>query len=240
MKRKLTLTEELSRYNDINKYQRNLVLEQNSTDPLQDPTAQPGNLPPTPGETPPLEGSELPTDMGGGTLPTADMSGTTAEDSPELPADTLGEPEADDTTEEIDITDLVNMTKSIKKDLESKQDDSGVTQKMDDIFSKLTDLETKLNSMDELISKIDNLEVEVKNSKPKSPEEKLEMRSLDSYPFNKNPQEFFDEKLQQMKQSGKNEYILTKNDIENYSKNDITKTFNPEEDDEEDEYQTNY
>jgi len=111
---------------------------------------------------------------------------------------------------------------------------------MDDIFSKLTDLETKLNSMDELISKIDNLEVEVKNSKPKSPEEKLEMRSLDSYPFNKNPQEFFDEKLQQMKQSGKNEYILTKNDIENYSKNDITKTFNPEEDDEEDEYQTNY
>ena len=234
MKKKLTLEEELNRYKDINKYQKKLVLEQTlPTEPLQDPTTQ---------------GTDLPTatDTTGATptntteTPPADMSGTVPETSPELPDETLGNPEEDDTTEELDITDLVNMTKSIKKDLEKKQDNTDTTQKMDDIFTKLTDLEDKLNSMDQLISKIDNLEVEVKNSKPKSPEEKLEMRSLDSYPFNKNPQEFFDEKLQQMKQSGKNEYILTKNDIENYSKNDITKSFNPEEDEEEDEYKPNY
>ena len=69
--------------------------------------------------------------------------------------------------------------------------------------------------------------------KPSTPVEKLEMRSLDSYPFNEKPQEFFNHKMGDMQKSGKNEYILTKDEVENYPV-DIKNTFN--ENGEEDEY----
>ena len=70
--------------------------------------------------------------------------------------------------------------------------------------------------------------------KEKTPEEKLELRSLDSYPFNQNPQEFFSQKQGEMKVSGKNDYVLTKQDVDDYSKDMIKNSFNPEE--EQDEY----
>jgi hypothetical protein len=141
--------------------------------------------------------------------------------------DTIGEPE-EGSTEEVDVTDLVNMTKNIKNDLESsKGENSAVIQKMDDVFSRLGELEQKLSQMDGIISKIDQLGATIEASKPKTEVEKLEMRSLDSYPFNQKPQEFFAQKQGEMRASGKNEYILTKNDIENYSKDEIVNTFNP-------------
>ena len=141
--------------------------------------------------------------------------------------DTISEPE-EGSTEEVDVTDLVNMTKNIKNDLErSKGENSAVIQKMDDVFSRLGELEQKLSQMDGIISKIDQLGATIEASKPKTEVEKLEMRSLDSYPFNQKPQEFFAQKQGEMRASGKNEYILTKNDIENYSKDEIVNTFNP-------------
>ena len=48
--------------------------------------------------------------------------------------------------------------------------------------------------MDTLVQKIEQLGTEVKEMKPQTPQEKLEMRSLDSYPFNQNPQQFFAQK----------------------------------------------
>jgi hypothetical protein len=66
--------------------------------------------------------------------------------------------------------------------------------------------------------------------KEKTPQEKLELRSLDSYPFNQNPQEFFAQKQPEMAQSGKNEYVLTKQDIDNYSTDIIRNSFNADED----------
>ena len=147
---------------------------------------------------------------------------------PAMAMDAPPAPEMDN-TEEIDITDLVNMTKSVKKDLEdNKQDNSAVVNKMDDVFTKLTDLEQKLAQMDQVMSKIDQLGVEVAASKPKTEVERLEMRSLDSYPFNEKPQEFFAHKQGEMRASGKNEYILTKDDVENYSQEDIKTSFNPQ------------
>lgn len=130
-------------------------------------------------------------------------------------------------TEEIDITDLVNMTKSIKKDLDNnKGENEGMVTKMDDVFSKLSDLEQKLAQMDAVMNKIDELGNKVEMMKEKTPEEKLELRSLDSYPFNQNPQQFFAQKQGEMRQSGKNEYVLTKQDVDTYSKDTIKNTFN--------------
>ena len=202
------------RYKAINNYAKKMIVEQAvpPTDPAAIPPADAaapptGDVPPPTGDVPPM-----PTDAAGG--------------EPTLPET--------DTTEEVDVTDLVNMTKSIKKDLDStKTEHDSVIGKMDDVFTKLSDLEQKLSQMDSIITKIDELGYKVEQMKPETPEEKLEMRSLDSYPFNQRPQEFFAQKQGEMRASGKNEYVLTKDDIQNYSPETIRQTFNPEEEDNE-------
>ena len=150
-----------------------------------------------------------------------------------VPPMDMGTPPAESDTEEIDITDLVNMTKSIKKDVDdSKSENLGVNQKMDSVFTKLTDLEQKLSQMDSVIDRIDQLGTKIDSMKEKTPEEKLELRSLDSYPFNQNPQEFFNQKQGEMRASGKNDYVITKQDINDYSKDIIKNSFNDEEENE--------
>ena len=152
------------------------------------------------------------------------------------PMDPMSSPAPEmDNTEEIDITDLVNMTKNIKKEIDDKKQENGaVLGQMDAIFTKLDDLESKLTQMDSVILKIDQLSSKIEQIKPKTPEEKLQMRSLDSYPFSQNPQQFFANKQGEMRGSGKNEYVLTKDEIENYQNDTIRDTFNPKE--EEDEF----
>ena len=196
--------EEIARHKAINKYTKNLMEQ---------------GVPPEPA---PLPDAEVPLSDAEAPLPDT-----------EAPLPDAGVTPMED-TEEIDITDLVNMTKSIKKDLDdNKTDNSEVVGKMDTVFSKLNDLEQKLSQMDSVIQKIDDLGNKVETMKEKTPQEKLELRSLDSYPFNLNPQQFFTQKQSEMQQSGKNEYVLTKQDIDNYSLDTIRNSFNPEEEDDE-------
>ena len=205
------LQEELNRYKAINKYGKTMIMEQDVPPPPPAPDAA-VDAPPAPDaamDVPPTDAPPMDTpDMGG-----MDMGG--------------------DNTEEVDITDLVNMTKSIKKDLENHtQDNSQTMTKMDDVFTKLSDLEVKLAQMDQVMAKIDQLGAEVQQMKPETPVEKLEMRSLDSYPFNEKPQEFFSHKQGEMRASGKNDYVITKQDINDYSKDIIKNSFNDEEENE--------
>jgi len=219
------LLEEVKRFNSINKYGKKMIMEQDAPPPVDEPTDAP----------PP---ADEPTDVPAPPPPPAgDMGGDVP---PPPPAGDMDTPPMDDAgmggdTEEIDITDLVNMTKNIKNDLESnKQDNSAVINKMDDVFTKLNDLESKLAQMDQVMAKIDQLGATVEANKPKSEVEKLEMRSLDSYPFNEKPQEFFAHKQGEMRASGKNEYVLTKDDVDNYPVDQIRSSFNQE--DQKDEY----
>ena len=212
------LQEELNRYKAINRYGKTMIMEQDAPPPPpeEDPL---GDVPP-----PPAGDAGAPTDV-----------------PPPPPAGDMGTPPMDeagmgDDTEEMDITDLVNMTKNIKNDLENnKQDNSAVINKMDDVFTKLGDLESKLAQMDQVMAKIDQLGATVEANKPKSEVEKLEMRSLDSYPFNEKPQEFFAHKQGEMRASGKNEYVLTKDDVVNYAPDALKTSFNPNEE-QKDEY----
>ena len=227
------LLEEVKRFNSINKYGKEMIMEQ---DAPPAPTDEPVDAPPPadePADVSPMGGDVPPPPPAGG-----DMGGDVP---PPPPAGgDMGAPSIDSTgmggdTEEIDITDLVNMTKNIKNDLESnKQDNSAVINKMDDVFTKLNDLESKLAQMDQVMAKIDQLGATVEANKPKTEVEKLEMRSLDSYPFNEKPQEFFAHKQGEMRASGKNEYVLTKDDVENYPVDQIRSSFNQE--DQKDEY----
>lgn len=206
------LHEELLRFKAINKYGKKMIMEQEEAPADLPPVDAPAELPADPAPT------DLPPDGTETDLP---------------PVDNV-EPEMD-STEEIDITDLVNMTKSIKKDIEdNKSDYSGVIGKMDDVFTKLSDLEGKLAQMDQVMAKIDQLGSKVETMKEPSPQEKLEMRSLDSYPFSQNPQQFFATKQDQMRASGKNEYVLSKQDVQDYPIEGIRNSFNP--DSEQDEY----
>ena len=219
------LLEEVKRFNSINKYGKKMIMEQDAPPPApaEDPL---GDVPPPPtGDVPPPP-------------PAGDMGG----DAPPPPADDMGTPPMDEAgmggdTEEMDITDLVNMTKNIKNQLDSSKDNNNdVIQKMDGVFSKLSDLEQKLAQMDSVMAKIDELGNRIEQVKPKTPQEKLEMRSLDSYPFNQHPQDFFSQKQEEMRQTGKNEYVLTKDEVESYGKEQIMKSFNPDQDDNEPQY----
>lgn len=198
------------RHKAINKYGSKMIMEQDA--PAEVPAEVPAEEPALP---------EIPAEE-----PATDVAPVTDVASPEI-----------DSTEEVDITDLVNMTKSIKHDLENgKQDNSAVINKMDDVFSKLSELESKLSEMDQVVAKIDQLGAKVEQMKPETPQEKLEMRSLDSYPFSQNPTDFFSQKQEEMKASGKNEYVLTKDDVDNYSYNDIKTSFKPEDESDEIKY----
>jgi hypothetical protein len=214
------LQEELKRFNAINKYTERLLSEQEP--PLPPPPADPAAA------APPADPAAAapPADPADPAIPPAEDLPPEAEEKGTDLGDT--DPSADDTTEELDITDLVNMTKSIKKQLDDTQgQDTGATQKLDDVFTKLNDLEARLGEMDNVLAKIDQLGDQIQQVKPKTPMEKLEMRSLDSYPFNKKPDDFFAEKRGEMEKTGKNEYVLTKGDVENYGKYDVMKSFNP-------------
>jgi hypothetical protein len=206
------LQEELNRYRAINKYGTKMIMEQEA--PALDAPAD--DLPP----------ADPALDAPAGDLPPAEPAlDAPAGDLP--PADGMD-------TEEIDITDLVNMTKNIKNDLENnKTDNASVIGKMDDVFTKLGDLEQKLAQMDAVMAKIDELGAKVEASKPKTGVEKLEMRSLDSYPFNEKPQEFFAHKQGEMAASGKNEYVLTKDEVNNYPNDTIKTSFNPNQQEDE-------
>lgn len=215
------LMEEVNRFRQINKYTKNLLNEQEDL-PVPPPAEE------IPGEIPPAPGGDVPPPAPEGDLPLAPEG-----DVPPAPEGEMG----GEDVEEIDITDLVNMTKSIKKDIDnSKSEHTGVLNKMDDVFSKLNDLEGKLSQMDSILNRIDELGNKVENMREKTPQEKLELRSLDSYPFNQNPQQFFAQKQEDMRTSGKNEYVITKQDIDTYSLDSIRDSFNPENEDDEFSY----
>ena len=212
------LHEELMRHRSINNYGKELVKEQEEVDPADIPVDD------APIEDIPDVSAEEPA----GDAPIEDVPA-------EEPAGDAPEEGGDFDVEEIDITDLVNMTQNIKNELDAKKSENDqVIGKMGDLFSKLDDLESKLSKMDNVIAKIDGLEHKVEDMKEPTPQERLEMRSLDSYPFNQKPSEFFSQKELDMKASGKNEYVITKQDVDDYSDKQMRDSFNiePNEDNE--------
>lgn len=161
----------------------------------------------------------------GGDLGADDMSGEEGDDMA-LGGDTEEEPVED--TEEVDVTDLVDGQKKLEskfEDTEKKMSDT--TTKVDGMFSKLDDLEAKIGELNQLYDAMNNLSAKIEASRPKKPEEKLELRSLDSYPFNQKLTDYFRDKEPEMELSGKNDYVLTSDDVEQGQTSDVAKSFTP-------------
>jgi len=120
-------------------------------------------------------------------------------------------------TDELDVTELVDSQKNIEK----KQDDY-----FENLFGQLTKLESRLGEMDSIMNKLNALENKIEKYREKTPQEKLELRSLDSGPFNQKLSDFFVDKEQDMEKSGKNEYVLTTDEVEDFTPSEIKTTFN--------------
>jgi hypothetical protein len=202
---------EISRFNSINKY----ITEQ------ADPALDPALAPPVDPAADPMAG-----------VPPVDPAAAPADPNaaapipPAAPIDVATDPEVEElgdegeeegNKEELDVTDLV----ASQKNMEQKQEEY-----FDNLFAQLKTLEEKLGEMDGLVTTINNLEAKFDKFRPKTPQEKLELRSLDSGPFNQKLSDFFDDKEDDMEKSGKNEYVLTTDDANNYSTNDIETSFN--------------
>ena len=207
MKIDVKILNEVMRYKSINNY----ITEQDATLP---PPPDAGAVPPPPDAgavPPPPDAGAVPPPPDAGAMPPPPESVDVSSD-PDV--EKLGGETKK--SKELDITDLVKSQQNVEK----KQEEY-----FDNLFKHLEGLESKLSDMDSIMNKLNDLETKVEKYRVKTPEEKLELRSLDSGPFNQKLTDFFEDKQEDMEKSGKNEYILTKDDVEAYSPGDIKKSF---------------
>jgi hypothetical protein len=223
------LINEIARYHNINKY----IMEQDAEIP-EDPLAGLDALtPPAPeGEVPPAPAASeaVPPPAPADTAPQpidvdADPDVEKIDDEGESEESTNEE----SGSEELEITDLVNSQKNI----ETKQEEY-----FENLFNQLSNLESKLGEMDNVMNKLNSLESKIEKYREKTPQEKLELRSYDSYPFNQKLSQFFDDKQDEMEKTGKNEYVLTSDEVEDINVNDIKNSFQPGS--QEDDYKTSF
>lgn len=138
---------------------------------------------------------------------------------------------ADDSVE-VDVTSLVQGSEEAKNAADKAAQNSEM------LMSKLADLEARISRMDSVSAKIEDLEKEIIKRNP-TPVEKLEMRSLSSFPYSQKLTDYWADKegaYDVMDADKKEEYTLTKDDVDyDYSEPNIKKSFsvNPEDFEEE-------
>ena len=212
---------EIERYRSINQY----ITEQAAD---FDPAAAPdlGALAPAPGAgevAPPPPAAPAPP-----AAPTNEPIDL-ANDPDVEKLDDEGESEGGDESgsEELDITELVDSQKNI----ETKQEEY-----FNNLFGQLNDLQSRLGEMDQIMNKLNSLEAKIEKYREKTPQEKLELRSYDSYPFNQKLSQLFDDKSEEMEKTGKNDYVLTPDDVTDINVNDIKNSFQNKSNGFEDEF----
>jgi len=168
---------------------------------------------------------------GGGQAPTTggtetSTTGSTETDTTDTEEDVEIEDEfadtetSDEDTVEVDVTDIVDNTEATKTSVD------GVSSKMDELLSKLSELENQVSGMDKVINKIEGLEKEIERRNP-TPVERLEMRSLSSFPYSVKLTDFWDDKEgYEAKEDSDEEYILRQSDVENFDAKQIRASFN--------------
>jgi len=222
---------EIDRYRSINQY----ITEQAAD--VAAPETDLGALAPLPG------------DVGAGAPPPPADAAAVPPPAPEAPAgapldvendpdvekiDDEGNSEEGDEgsdSEELDITELVDSQKSI----ETKQDEY-----FNNLFGQLNDLQSRLGEMDNIMNKLNSLENKIEKYREKTPQEKLELRTYDSYPFNQKLSQFFDDKSEEMEKTGKNDYVLTSDEVEDINVNDIKNSFQPGGGKDKEDYKTSF
>lgn len=140
----------------------------------------------------------------------------------------------DEEVEEIDVTAIVKGSDDAKEMAQQAvsvgQENTSYLQSLTD---KLSNLEAQLEKMDSIASKVSKIEQDFK-----TPEEKLELRSLVSYPFNTKLSDYWEEKSkedgyvittgEEVTDGESKEYVLTPEELNSdYSEVEVKNTFNP-------------
>ena len=207
------IIKEIERYKKINQY----ILEQVGAAPEEDVL---GALAPAPGaEAAP---APAPAEATPPPAPTTEPQPIDVESDPDVEKiDDEGESQEggeESGSEELDITELVDSQKNI----ETKQEEY-----FNNLFNQLNDLQSKLGEMDNIMNKLNSLENKIEKYREKTPQEKLELRTYDSYPFSQKLSQFFDDKSEEMEKTGKNDYVLTADEVTDINVNDIKNSFQP-------------
>lgn len=172
-------------------------------------------------------------DMGGEEEGPIDFSGDGGDDvAPEADpmADMPPAAPAEDEVE-LDVTQLVQGTE------EAKASSDQANQQLGQLMQKFDAIEAKLSHIDGITQKIDSLEHEIEKRNP-TEQEKLEMRSLASYPYNLKLTDYWADKEGQydvMNNNGQREpkeFVLTQDDVDSdYNQNAVKDTFDFDEED---------
>jgi hypothetical protein len=143
----------------------------------------------------------------------------------------------EDDVEEIDVTAIVDKSEEAKEAAElavsASQENSQYLKSMTDTISNLSN---QLTKMDTILNRVTKLERDIK-----TPEEKLELRSLDSYPFNLKLTDYWEDKAaeddnynitggESTVNGQTKEYTISKEDVDGYNEAEIATSFNPESD----------
>jgi len=184
------------------------------------------------------EGAEEGTEEGFGDEGTeeTDEFGTADEFSA---VDDIETEDAGEEVEEIDVTDIVKKSEDAKsyseKAVKAAEEGKNMIQ---DLMSKFDALQSSLSKIDTVAHELNTIKADIQSQKPK---EKLELRSLDSYPFNVKLTDYWnDEKLKsnyeinggkpdaESQDGGVKVWKLDPNEAKDYSNVDIKKSFVPE------------
>jgi hypothetical protein len=186
------------------------------------PDANPAGAEPPVDNAPAPEGGAAP----GSEAPAPEMPPAPAPTMPEVPAPT-------DNAVELDVTELVQGTEEAKE-LAMKTDN-----KMGELLTKFNELGASLTKMDGIQKKIEDLETQFEKRNP-TPQEKLEMRSMDSFPYNLKLTDYWAEKegtnYEATPKTGEDneedkEYVLTHDDVNSdYSNNQVKTSFDEVDD----------
>ena len=133
--------------------------------------------------------------------------------------------EGEDTVE-VDVTDIVDKAEETRGEIDA------LTSKMDELLGKFGELEGQISSMDQVIDKIDGLEKEIEE-RNQTPVEKLEMRSMDSFPYSVSLTDFWkDQEGYDVGGEKEEEYVITQKDVDDFSQTEIQQSFNSNSDSE--------
>ena len=225
----------------------NLILgnmDEADEEPAQDPNAAPAAAPADPNAAPAAPADDSNTSAN--TAPPATAAPADPNAAPDFGAEAGPDAASDDANQfggddmggdmdmpaedevDVDVTQLVDSTK------DAKQAAKVASHKTSKLMQKFDELEGKLDHMATITNKIDALEKEIIKRNP-TPVEKLEMRSLDSGPFNVKLSDYwkdvdgYDTGVDKKPQ----EYVLTKDDVDGgFLDSQIKNSFNVPDDDE--------
>ena len=132
---------------------------------------------------------------------------------------------------EVDVTQLVKGSEEAKRSADIS------VMKTSELLNKFNDLEKRVAAMDSISNKIDTLEKEIVKRNP-TPVEKLEMRSMSSFPYNIKLTDYWKDVngYEATSPEKQDEFVLTKDDVDTgFSDSSIKSSFNVPDDYEEED-----